>query len=382
MQSRRVSWLSVAAFVAALVMGTVVPALAAGTVKIGFLGALTGNVAIYGINTLAGMKMAADEINAAGGVLGNKVVVVEEDDRGDKTEIANIMQKYVSRDKVAAVVGDPTTGGTKVAAPIAQSAKIVLLSAGATGPGVVEIGDYIFRNTLLDTVAAPATVKYVVGKYGHKRIALVTSVNNDYSVGLSRIFEEGIKAAGASIVIRESISDGDTDFSAQITKIKVAKPDLIVFSGYYTEGALMMKEARKQGLNVVMVGGDGLQSPVLMKLGGKAVEGSVTYAGFSPEGASGRTKKLLDAYKAKYNKEADLFVAQGYDAVYLLAEAMKRAGSVDPKVFRAELARTKGYPGVSGKTTFRENREPVKSPIYLLVVKNGDFSLLDTVDVD
>lgn len=370
--------LSVAIMLAAT---TTVTAADSKVVRIGFLGALTGNVAIYGVNTLAGMKMAVDELNASGGVVGRKIEIVEEDNRGDKTETANVMQKFVSRDKVAAVIGDPTTGCTKVAAAIAQKAKVVQLSAGATGAGVVEIGDYVFRNTLLDTVAAPATIRYMAAKQGVKKVAVITSVNNDYSVGLTAIFEEGIKAAGVTVVARESISDGDTDFSAQVTKLKSSKPDAIVFSGYYTEGALLMKEARKQGLKGVMIGGDGLQSPVLWELGGKAVEGSVTYAGFSPEGASGRTKKLLDNYKAKYKKDADLFVAQGYDAIYLIAEAMKRAKSVDPTVFKAELAKTRNYAGVSGITTFRANREPIKSPVYLLSVKGTQFKLLATVGV-
>lgn len=129
------------------------------TIKIGFLGDLTGSVAMYGKPTLVGMKMAADEINAAGGVNGKKIEIVEADNRGDKQEGASVTQKFITRDKVVAVVGDPTTGITKVAAPICQKAEVVLLSAGATGTGVVELGDYVFRNTLLDSVAIPALVE-------------------------------------------------------------------------------------------------------------------------------------------------------------------------------------------------------------------------------
>ncbi len=355
--------------------------LAAGEVKIGFLGALTGNVATYGIQTLRGMEMAADEINAAGGVLGQKLVIVKEDDRGDKTEIANVTQKFISKDHVSAIIGDPTTGGTKVAAPIAQENKVILLSAGAVGAGVVEIGDFIFRNTVIDSSAAPAVTKYIVEQFKWKRIALVTSINNDYSVGLSRIFEEAVKDNGGGIVVKENVSDGDTDFSAQVTKLKAAKPDGMIFTGYYTEGALLMKELRKQGLNINMVGGDGLLSPVLSELGGKAVEGSMVYAGFSPERPSPETRKFLDAYRAKYHEEADMFVAQGYDAVKIVVAAMKRAKSTEPQGYRKELAETKGFPGVSGNTTFLPNREPLKSPICLLVVRNGKFGLLERIPV-
>ncbi len=384
MSKQKLSALISIGLVLALALGALLPvvAFAADELKIGFLGALSGNVAIYGTQSLKGMKLAVEEINAAGGVLGKKLVIVEEDDRGDKTEVANIMQKYATQDKVIAVVGDPTTGATKVAAPIAQQNKIILISPGSTAPGVVEIGDYIFRDTLLDSVGAPAISKYIIQDKKWKRLALITSINNDFSVGLSKLFEAGIKQYGGQVVIKESISDGDTDFSAQITKIKAAKPDAIVFSGYYTEGALIMKEARKQGLNVNMVAGDGLMSPVYMELGGKAVEGSIFYTGFSPEQPTANTKKFLDAFAKKYNGEvAELFAAQGYDAVKIIAAALKKAGTTDPKAFRDAVAATKEFPGASGTITFLPNREPLKSPVYLLTVKDGQFKLLAKVPV-
>jgi len=352
-------------------------------IKIGFLGALTGSVATYGITTLDGMKMAAEEINKAGGVLGKQIKIVEYDNRGDKAEGASVTRKMITQDKVVAVIGDPTTGITKVAAPICQENKVVLLSAGATGPGVVEFGDYVFRNTLLDAVGGPATMKYIIQDRGWKKVALITSKNNDFSVGLSGIFRDAIKKNGGDIVIEENIQDGDTDFSAQVTNIKSKSPDVIVFSGYYTEGGLIMQEVRKQGMkNQVMVGGDGLQSPVWWELGKDAVEGSITYAGFSPEQPTADQAKFIETYKAKSGgKVPDLFVAQGYDAVKIIAEAIKKANSADPTVFKAALAQTKDFPGVSGNTTFLANREPLKSPIYLLEIKEQKFSLLAKVPV-
>ncbi|MBE3585491.1 ABC transporter substrate-binding protein [Desulfofundulus thermocisternus] len=348
------------------------------TIKIGFMGALTGNEASYGIETLKGMKMAAEDLNKAGGVLGKKIEIVESDHGSKQTEAASVVQKMISKDRVVAIVGDPTTGKTKLAAPICQQNKVVLLSAGAVGPGVVEFGDYIFRDTLLDAVAAPAVTKYLVNELGWKKVAIVTSTNNDYSVGLTKIFEEALAANNAQIVDRESIQDGDQDFSAQVTRIKQAKPDGIIFTGYYTEGGLFMKEVRKQGLDLKMAGGDGLLSPVLWKLGGDAVEGSMVYTGFAadPENAAPQTKEFIKKYQAANdNKLPDMFSAQGYDAVMLLAKAMKEANSTDPSKFKDALAKTKDYPGVSGTLTFLPNREPVKSPVYLLEVKNQQFSI-------
>ncbi|AET69436.1 ABC-type branched-chain amino acid transport system, periplasmic component [Desulfosporosinus orientis DSM 765] len=351
-------------------------------IKIGFLGAKTGDVAIYGLNTLKGLNMAVEELNKEG-VLGRQVELVEEDNAGQKDQAINITNKLISQDKVVAIIGDPTTGITRVAGQIANSKKTVIMSAGSTGTNVVEIGPYVFRDTLLDTIAAPATMKYIIQDKGWKNVALITSKNNDYSVSLSKIFSDAIKANGGNIVIEEYIQDKDTDFSGQVTKIKAANPDVIVFSGYYTEGALIMKKAREVGIQAVMVGGDGLQGDDLMKIGGAAVEGSISYAGFSPEQPTPNTEKFINAFKAKYNNELpDLFAAQGYDALMLIAKAIKDANSADPEVFKDTLAKTKNYDGVSGSITFQESREPIKSPVYLLEVKDGKFSLLKKVPIE
>jgi len=351
-------------------------------IKIGFLGAKTGDVAIYGLNTLKGLNMAVAELNKEG-VLGRQIELVEEDNAGQKDQAINITNKLISSDKVVAIIGDPTTGITRVAGQIANSKKTVIMSAGSTGPDVVEIGPYVFRDTLLDTIAAPATMKYVIEEKGWKNVALITSKNNDYSVGLSKIFADSVVDLGGKVVIEEFIQDKDTDFSGQITKIKAANPDVIVFSGYYTEGALIMKKAREVGIKAVMVGGDGLQGDDLMKIGGDAVEGSISYAGFSPEQPTPKTEAFITAFKAQYSGELpDLFAAQGYDALMLIAKAIEEAKSADPEKFKDTLAATKAYDGVSGSLTFQASREPVKSPVYLLEVKGGKFALLKKVPVE
>lgn len=351
-------------------------------VKFGFLGALTGPVANYGIPGKKGMEMAIDELNAKGGILGKKVVGIYEDNKGESSEVANITQKYISRDKVNAIIGDPCTGLTKVAAEICQKNNVVLFSAGATGTGVVEYGDCIFRNTLLDKFAVPSVVDWMINTKGWKNTAIITSLNNGYSTALTPVFKEAIAAKGGKVVIEETINDGDTDFSAQITKIKQAKPDVLVFTGYYTEAALIQREAKKQGLDITLIGGDGLYGKDLIKLGGDAVEGKVIYyCGFSSDQPSPETAKFLKDYEARYKEKPDMFSAQYYDAVMIIAKAMTEANSTDPAVFKKQLAQTKDYPGVSGNTTFGPDREPIKSPICLITVKNGEFVLLDKIPV-
>ncbi|MGS0765538.1 ABC transporter substrate-binding protein [Syntrophomonas curvata] len=354
-------------------------------IKLGFLGATTGSVANYGIPGQKGMEMAIEELNAGGGVLGKEVKGIYLDNKGDSSEIALIADKYVNRDKVVAMVGDPCTGLTKIAAEIAQKNKTVIFSAGATGTDVVEIGDYVFRNTLLDTLAVPLVVDWMMNTKGWKSFAVVTSLNNGYSTALTPVFKGEIEKQGGKIVIEESINDEEMDFTAQITNIKKAKPDVLVFTGYYREAALLMSEAKKQGLDINLVGGDGLYGQDLAKLGGKAVEEKVIfYCGFSfsGDGSNPKTEKFVETYRAKYKDEPDMFSAQYYDAVMILAKAMKDTNSTDPSVFKSELAKLKDYPGVSGNTTFRSNREPIKSPVCLITVKDGKLTLLDKIPVN
>ena len=354
------------------------------TIKIGFLGGLTGGHSHYGIETLKGMKMAVEDINAAGGVNGKMLEIVEGDHGSNSSEAANVTQKLITQG-VSAIVGDPTTGITKSAAQICQPAEVILLSAGAVGPGIVEIGDYIYRDTLLDAVAAPAVTKYLAEDLGWKKVALVTTTGLSYSEGLTDIFKPALADNGIEIVAEQSIMEKDTNFSAQVTQLTQKEFDGVVFTGYYTEGALFMKEMRKQGLNQVLVGGDGLLGKELYELGGDAVQGSMVYAGFAvdSENASGKTAEFIEKYKAANNGALpDMFPAQGYDAVMLLADAMKAAESSDPKVFKTSLAETADWEGVTGVITFDENREPIKSPVYLQEVKGQAFTVKSVIPIE
>ncbi len=351
-------------------------------IKLGYLGAKTGSVANYGIPAEKGMKLAIEELNENGGVLGKELVGIYEDNKGENSDVAIIVDKYISRDKVAALVGDPCTGLTKVAADLAQKNEIVIFSPGATGDGVVEIGDYVFRNTLLDIFAVPAVVEWMIEEKGWGNMAVITTLDIGYSTDLTPVFKKAIDEKGAKIAFEDTINSGETDFTAQVTKLKNAKADVLVFTGYYTEAALFMNEVKKQNLDIVLVGGDGLYGQDLAKLGQNAVEERVIfYCGFSSDQPSPETAEFLEKYRAKFNEDPDMFSAQYYDAVMILAKAMEDAGSADPKVFRNELAKLKDYPGVSGNTTFREDREPIKSPVCLITIKDGEFTLLEQIDV-
>jgi len=354
------------------------------TIKIGFLGAKTGGHAHYGIETLKGMQMAVEAVNNSGGLVGGKKLEIIEGDHGSNSSEAAAVTQKLTTQKVVAIVGDPTTGITKLAAPIAQQNKIVLMSAGAVGTGVVEIGNFIFRDTLLDAVAAPAVTKYLAQDLKWKKVALVTTTGLAYSESLTKLFKDALAKNNIEIVAESSIMEKDTNFSAQVTSLSRKEFDGVVFTGYYTEGSLFMKEMRKQGLKQVMVGGDGLLGKELMGLGEAAVEGSMVYTGFAVDlnNAAGVTKEFIEKYKAKNNGALpDMFSAQGYDAVMLLADAIKAANSADPSVYREKLAQTKDWKGVTGVITIDANREPIKSPVYLLEVKDKQFAVKTVIPI-
>lgn len=348
---------------------------AAGELALGIQGPLTGNLAVYGVNTENGAKLAVDEINAAGGVNGKMLKLISYDSRADKAEAANATQRLINKDRVCGIIGEPTSGATFVIGPIANRSGVILISAGATAKGVTDKKPFVFRDTLLDTDGGPATVKFVMDKFGYKNFGLITSVNNDYSVGLSKIFKDAVLANGGKIVVESTISDGDTDFSAQITTIKPKNPEVIIFSGYYPEGSLIMLEAAKQGLKAPMMGADGLLAPDFYTVGKNSVVGSIVYAGFSPDSKAANVVSFVD--KMKNRGGADMFSAQGYDAVYLLADAMKAAkvnsckDRKQRKAMRDELAKVKGFMGVSGELAFDAEGNATKKPAIQKVEKDG-----------
>lgn len=356
-------------------------AFAAGELLLGIQGPETGNLATYGQKTLAGAKLAVDEINAKGGINGKTLKLINYDSRGDKAESANIVQRFINKDKVCGVIGEPTSGGTFVIGPIAERAKLPIISAGATADGVVEGKAYVFRDTLLDAHGAPATLKFLMDNMKWRNFVIITSVNNDYSVGMSKIFRKAAKDYRANIVAEQKVSDGDKDFSAQITSIKNLKFDAVIYTGYYPEGSLILLELRKQGLKAPLIGGDGLLSPELWKVAKDASLGTIVYAGFSPESKSKKVQDFVS--KMKSRGEADMFSAQGYDAVYLFAYAMEKAkvtNCADTKqreAIQKALASMPEFDGVSGKMKFDREGNAIKKPFIQMVDKrpNGEYYL-------
>ncbi|MDK2927824.1 MAG: branched-chain amino acid transport system substrate-binding protein [Bacillota bacterium] len=342
----------------------------AAVIKIGTVGPLSGNAATYGQSTKHGVEIAVDEVNKAGGISGAQVELVPEDSRGDQTEAANATRKLVEQDKVVAIVGAVLSSETLSGGPIANDAKVPMISSSSTAPGIPDIGPYIFRNCISDNVQAAQLAEYAVQELKVKRFAVMFT-NNDYGMALRDGFTAKAKELGEVVAV-EAYTDGDANFSAQLTKIKAQNPDALYIGGYYTEAAKIAQQAKEMGLKVQLLGADGFYSSKLTELGGDAVEGAVFTAGFYSGDTSPAVQNFVAAYKAKFNEEPDMFAAQAYDAAKIVLEAIKKAGSTDTTKIQAALAATRDFPGITGTTSFTANGDAEKD-IVILKVEQGKF---------
>jgi branched-chain amino acid transport system substrate-binding protein len=342
-------------------------------VRIGVLMPLTGDTANFGISSSNAIRMAADEINRSGGINGKQIELLVQDDRSDPTEAANIVTKFVSQDDVHAILGEVGSTRTLAAAPIAQNAKIPMLTPSSTNVEVTRKGNYIFRSCFIDTVQGPAMAQFAAKSLNAKRAALMIDRRNDYSTGLEKAITDVYLPLGGTIVITQSYQAGDQDFNAQITSIKGANPDVIFVPGYYGDVALFAKQARDKGLTAPLVGGDGWDSPTLYQIGGAALDGSYFTDHYSSYDPDPRVQKFVNDYKKLYGVEPDALAATGYDAALIMFDAIKRAGSLEGSAIRDALAATKNFPGVTGDVTFNENRDAVKPIIMIKIAPGGKF---------
>ena len=350
-----------------------------GPIKIGQYAALSGKEAAFGISANKGVILAFEEANAAGGVLGRKVLLVPEDNQSKAGESATIAKKFVSRDKVVAVLGGNPSSNSLEAAPVLQNAKIPMIAISSTNPRVTEVGNYIFRVCFIDPFQGAVLAKFAKESLHAKRAAIITSVNNAYSVGISKVFREKFTAAGGVITAEQRHSEGDKDFRAQLTAIKAAGADVIFHSSNYTEGALICIQARQLGLTVPIFGGDAWEAPQLIEIGGAAVEGTYYSTHASPESTAPEMVNFIRKFRTRWNGETpDSIAALGYDAAQLLFDALRRAGATDGGKLRDAIATTKDFVGVTGRITIDKDRNATKSAV-ILTVKNGKFAFVETV---
>ena len=347
-------------------------------IVIGEYGSLTGTTATFGISTRNGVDLAIDEVNQGGGLLGKKVRVIVEDDQGKPEEAQTVVTKLINKDRVVAVLGEVASSRSLAAAPVCQSNRIPMITPSSTNPKVTQIGDFIFRVCFIDPFQGFVMAKFASQSLKIKNVAILRDIKNDYSVGLADVFVENFLKMGGKIVSDQSYSEGDTDFSAQLTSIQAAKPEAIFVPGYYTEAGLIARQARKLGLTIPLMGGDGWDSPKLWEIGGEALNDCYYSNHYSVDDPSPAIQKFVTDYKKRYNQVPDALAALGYDAAHILFTAIRTAGTTDAVPVRDAIAKTSGFVGVTGSITIDSNRNAVK-PAVVLRVKNGKLEYVETV---
>jgi branched-chain amino acid transport system substrate-binding protein len=351
-------------------------------VRIGVFMSLTGSTANFGISSTNGIKMAADEVNAAGGINGKQIEVLVQDDRSDASEAATIVTKFVTQDQVHAILGEVASSRSIAAAPIAQNAKIPMLTPSSTNPEVTKKGNFIFRSCFIDPVQGAAIAQFAAKSLNAKTAAIMVDRKNDYSTGLEKVINETFTRLGGRIVATQLYQEGDQDFNAQLTSLKGFTPEVIFVPGYYNDVGLIAKQARDKGITVPLIGGDGWDSVQLYAIGGSALNGSYFTNHYSPYDTDPKVQKFVNDYKARYNTVPDALAATAYDAAKIMFDAIKRSASLDGPAIRDALAATKDFPGVTGNVTFNENRDAVK-PIVMIEIKDGGtYAVRERVNVE
>jgi branched-chain amino acid transport system substrate-binding protein len=348
-------------------------------INIGYFGDLSGPTFNFGQSGKNGVLMAADEINQAGGINGRKIDVVLEDDQGSPELAATLVSKLTKQDRVVALIAGGASGNSLAAGPIAQSAKVPMISPSSTNPAVTQIGDYIFRACFIDAFQGEAMARFAANTLSAKKAAILLDFNSPYSRGLTEFFELSFTKLGGQVVSKQSYTQGDADYKGQLSSIRSAAPDVIYLPGYYGDVAVIAKQARQMGITQALLGGDGWDAPELWPLAGDSINGSYISNHYSVEDPSPLVQNFVSEYKLHYgNLIPDAHAALAYDAMRFLADAIQRAGTTEAGKLRNALAGTKDFQGVTGIISMDSGRNAVK-PAAILKLENGIYVYQETL---
>ncbi|GAB4467225.1 MAG: ABC transporter substrate-binding protein [Armatimonadaceae bacterium] len=350
-------------------------------ILVGHFTCLTGENSTFGQETDEGVRLAMDQINAAGGVLDKQIKVDTQDDQSKPDEAKTVVTNFASNPEIVAVIGEIASTRSKNAAPVMQKAGIPMITPSSTNPEITEIGDYIFRVCFIDPFQGLVMAKFAREDLKAQKVGIMRDPSSDYSVGLADVFAKEFQSMGGTIIADLSFNSKDSDFRSQLSKMKDA--DAIFVPGYYDHVGTIAQQARELGIKAPLLGGDGWDSPDLVKGAGGpggALEGSYFSNHYSKEDQSERVQKFIKEYGEKYNgKTPSGLAALGYDAMMVLADAIKRAGSTDRAAIRDAIAQTKDFPGVTGNITIDENRNANK-PAVVLQIEGDKFVYKKTIE--
>lgn len=344
--------------------------------KIGVSAPLTGDISALGQSTKNAILLAQDEVNEGGGIkVGEKtrkVKFIVEDDENKPESTATVFQKLINQDKVLAIIGSQSSKCSNAGAPIAESAKVPQITPWSTNPNVTKGRSFVFRACFIDPFQGRVVAQFATGKLRAKTAAVVYDVASDYNKGIAEVFRDEFTKLGGKIVGYETYNTKDTDFSAQLTKVKGANPEVLFLPNYFNEVPLQIQQARKLGLTATVLGGDGWDNPELVKLGGAVMNGAYFSNHYSPDLDSPIAKSFIAKYQARFKAVPDAAAALTYDSARLLFQAIAAAGKAEPKAIRDALAATKGFQGVTGSITYSGTGDPVKGAV-VIKVENGRF---------
>jgi branched-chain amino acid transport system substrate-binding protein len=349
-----------------------------GDIVIGYYGDLSGRTSNFGQSTKRGVEMAADEINKSGGINGRQIKILSEDDEGRPEKAATVVTKLIDQDRVVALLGEVASGNTLAAAPKAQAAKVPMISPSSTNPAVTAVGDYISRVCFIDPFQGSVMAKFAANTLKAKTAAIMLDFNSPYSRGLTEFFESSFTKLGGTIVDKQSYTQGDRDYKGQLTAIRSKNPDVIYVPGYYGEVGVISKQAKQLDIKAPMLGGDGWDSTQLWELGGDSLNGDFISNHYSVDDPSPAIQKFVAAYKARNGEVPDALAALGYDAMKVLADAIKRAGTTEGPQLKDAIAATKDFVGVTGTISLDKDRNAVK-PAVVLKLQDKKYVYQETI---
>jgi len=361
----------------------VAPAPSGDKILVGHVGSMTGSEATFGQSTDNGIKLAIEQWNAKGGVKGKAITLRTYDSQGKPEEAAVAATRLIVNDKVNLLLGEVASSRSLAMAPVADANGTPMITPSSTNPRVTKDKDkvrpYVFRVCFIDPFQGTVMAKFAREKLKIDKVAILRDVGNDYSMGLADYFLAKFKELGGTVVDDQSYKAGDQDFKAQLTAIKNKNPQAVYVPGYYTDVALIARQARELGMKQPLLGGDGWDSAKLYEIGGKAIDGSFYSNHYSPDDPSPRIQEFVKAYQVRFGSVPDGLAAQGYDAAMVGFDAMNRAADGSGAAVRDAIAATKGYPGVTGIITIDQNHDAVK-PAVVLEVKDGKSVFVSTVN--
>ncbi|MDO4988171.1 MAG: ABC transporter substrate-binding protein [Synergistes sp.] len=358
---------------AAFVCITASAAMAAETVKMGVYLPITGGNAVGGQLELDGVKLAHQQYPT---VNGKKIELVIVDNKSDKVEAANAVKRLVEKDKVCAIIGTYGSSLAMAGGEVAEKAHVPMVGTSCTNPLVTQGKKYVFRVCFIDPFQGAGAAGYARKDLKAKTAAMLIEVTEDYSVGLGNFFKQNFTKNGGKIVSVLNYQKGDQDFTAQLTEIISKKPDVLYIPANFAEGAIIMRQARELGGKFAILGGDAMDNPEMVKIGGKSVEGfSYTTFAYSPNMAEKLMSPIQKQFTAQWRKanpkkDPAALTGCGYDAYLLIYNAIKKTKSADPEKITAAIASTKNMPGVTGTTTINKTHDAEKS-VGIIRIQNG-----------